>query len=73
MARFRFALILENDEPADPAFFSTLVPSWRVGDTFFAGRGLRCFRILDIERTVDTDSAETVDAVWIVEPVRLSP
>jgi hypothetical protein len=66
-AGFRFALMLENGEPAEPAVFPTIVPTWQVGDTFLAGRDLRCLRILGIEPEMD-EGAE-FDALWVVERV----
>jgi hypothetical protein len=41
---FRFALMLEDGDPADPAAFVTAVPNWRVGDEFMCGPELREFQ-----------------------------
>ena len=69
MVGFRFALVLENGEPADPAVFATIIPTWHVGDEFLAGSELQRFRILAINPVMDPDEApDTFNAVWIVEP-----
>jgi hypothetical protein len=69
VAGFRFLLVLPDGEPADPALFPTVIPTWRVGDEFPAGPKLQRFRILAIEPVRDPQTArETFDAVWIVEP-----
>jgi len=49
MAGFRYLLLLEDGEAADPAAFNTAVPVWREGDEFLAGSDLQRFRILGIE------------------------
>jgi hypothetical protein len=67
MSGFRFALVLENAEPADPAVFPTAVPPWREGDPFLAGSELQRFRIVKILPEWDEDAA--FQAVWVVEPV----
>jgi hypothetical protein len=64
---FRYALVLENGDPADPAVFSTIIPTWHVGDEFLAGIDLQRFRILAIEPEKDEDAP--FHAVWVVEPV----
>jgi hypothetical protein len=71
MAGYRFALLLENGEPADPPALSTRLSVWRGGDEFVAGAGLQRFRILAISQITDTagEAAEFFDAVWLVEPV----
>jgi hypothetical protein len=46
MSGFRYALVLEDGDPADPAVFSTIIPTWQEGDTFLAGAELIRFRIL---------------------------
>ena len=53
MAGYRFALLLENGEPADPAVFATIIPRWQQGDTFLAGAKLQRFRIVAIDATPD--------------------
>ena len=69
MAGFRYALVLESAEPADPGMFVTAAPDWRVGDEFLAS-SLQKFRIVAIEPTMDPDEArDTFKAVWVVEPV----
>jgi hypothetical protein len=68
VAGFRFALVLENGEPADPGVFPTIIPTWNVGDTFLAGSELQRFRIVAIETEYDEDAA----FVWVVEPVESS-
>jgi hypothetical protein len=45
---FRYALFLEDGEPADPAVFVTATPSWNEGDVFLPRGGER-FRIVAIE------------------------
>src|SRR5436190_22026736 len=67
MPGFRFALVLANGEPADPAVFATIIPRWQEGDTFLAGTDLQRFRIVAIAATLD--AAGTFSAVWVVEPV----
>jgi hypothetical protein len=42
----RSALVPEDGEPADPAAFNTIVPTWREGDEFVAGELLQRFRIV---------------------------
>jgi hypothetical protein len=67
MTGFRFALVLEHGEPADPAVFPTIIPTWHVGDEFLAGAELAKFRIVTIE-TEDDEDAE-FHVVWVLEPV----
>ena len=67
MAGFRFALMLETGEPADPAVFATIIPRWQEGDEFLAGVELQRFRILHIAPEFDEDAA--FDGCWLVEPV----
>jgi hypothetical protein len=38
---FRFFLVLEDGEPADPGMFVTAIPTWKPGDEFLAGSELR--------------------------------
>jgi hypothetical protein len=68
---FRFALVLENGERADPAVFPTTIPTWRVGDEFLAGAELQRFRIVAIQPGAGEDGE--FDAVWVVEPLSSSP
>jgi hypothetical protein len=63
---FRFALALADGEPADPAVFATIIPTWRVGDEFLAS-GLQRFRIVAI--TPQYDEGAAFHGVWVVEPV----
>jgi hypothetical protein len=49
VAGFRYALVLESAEPAGPAVFATIIPTWHVGDTFLAGADLARFRIVAIQ------------------------
>ena len=48
---FRFLLLLEDGDSADPAAFLTAIPTWREGDEFLAGVDLERFRILGSSRT----------------------
>lgn len=66
---FRFVLMLENGEPADPAAFLTAIPTWRVGDEFLAGSDLRKFRILHIEPELSEEASREFQAVWTVAAV----
>ena len=61
---FRYALYLEDGEPADPVAFVTATPQWREGDRFMP-RGGQPFRIVRIEPSLD--EAAMFDAVWVVE------
>jgi hypothetical protein len=67
---FRFLLMLENDEPYDPAVFVTVIPSWSVGDTFLITAHQR---LLILAQDFDL-SGELVgkgfNAVFTVEPVK---
>lgn len=45
---FRFLLVLEDGEPAEPAAFVTNSANWKVGDVFEASTGQR-FRIVAID------------------------
>lgn len=66
MPPYRFLLMLENGEAADPAAFVSDEPDWYVGDPFVAGG--RRFRILDIsDREIAEVTAHTFEAVWTVE------
>ncbi len=69
MSGFRFLLLLEDDEPADPAAFLTAIPTWKAGDEFLAGSDLRLFRILGIEPNLSELAGDDFHAVWTVEPV----
>ena len=53
---YRFLLVLPDGEPADPALFPTVIPTWRVGDEFIAGVELTKFRILAIEPVTDAET-----------------
>jgi hypothetical protein len=64
MPGFRYALVLEQGHPADPAVFVSAVLDWDVGDEFIAS-SLQRFRILEILPGID-EHAE-FNAVWIVE------
>jgi hypothetical protein len=58
---FRYALVLEDGEPADPAFFNTALDEWRAGDEFLAGAELARFRIAGIDPVLaDDDGANSV-------------
>ena len=56
VAGYRFLLVLPDGEPADPALFPTVIPTWRVGDEFIAGVELTKFRILAIEPVTDAET-----------------
>jgi hypothetical protein len=63
---YRFLLMLENGEAADPPAFISDEPDWNVGDTFVAGG--RRFRILKIsDREIAEVTAHIFDALWTVE------
>ena len=66
MNGYRFALMLENGEPANPAVFNTILAGWQEGDTFVAGADLQWFRIVAIDAS--TDENDTFHAIWVVEP-----
>jgi hypothetical protein len=68
---FRFALVLEDGEPADPPAFNTIIPTWREGDEFVAGVELQRFRIIGISPVTDPDDPAIgmFAAFWVVEPV----
>jgi hypothetical protein len=71
MADYRFALVLENGEPADPPALDTRFSVWREGDEFVAGAELQGFRILAISQLTGErgEAAECFDAVWSVTPL----
>jgi hypothetical protein len=71
MADYRFALVLENGEPADPPALNTRFSIWREGDEFVAGAELQRFRILGISRVTDEpdEATEFYDAFWSVKPL----
>jgi hypothetical protein len=52
---FRFLLVLEDGEAADPPAYLTAIPSWREGDEFLAGSELRKFRIVAIDEPPSDD------------------
>jgi hypothetical protein len=71
MADYRYALVLENGEPADPPALNTRFSVWREGDEFVAGAELQRFRILGISQRTDKhgEVAECFDACWSVKPL----
>jgi hypothetical protein len=71
MADYRFALLLENGEPADPPALNTRFSIWRTGDEFVAGAELQRFRILRINQVTNGhgEATEFYDAFWSVKPV----
>ena len=62
---FRYVLILDDGEPADPAVFVIAAPDWDEGDVFLPRGGER-FRILAIEPTMDDELP--FHGTWTVEP-----
>ena len=70
MVGFRYLLLLEDGEPAEPAAFVVNEPPghWNVGEVFFTGAG-HFFRILAMDGppTGDVPEAEAWDGVWTVE------
>jgi hypothetical protein len=62
---FRYLLVLEDGEPADPAAFNTAIPTWSPGDEFLAFGDLREMRIVAI---VDEDPPPRFDGIWVVAP-----
>jgi hypothetical protein len=67
---YRYALVLQSGEPADPAIFATAVPDWRAGDEFVVGAEAHRFRIVTIDPVIDLDEErDAVNGVWVVEPV----
>jgi hypothetical protein len=72
---YRFGLVFEDGEAADPPAFNTLVPGWRVGSEFLAGVRLKRFRIVGISAVTDKadPASEWFDAFWVVEPAGGSP
>ena len=69
---YRYLILLENGEPANPAGFVVGEPPgrWNVGEVFFTGSGA-FFRILAMNGPPEGDvpEAEAWDGVWTVEPV----
>ena len=63
---FRYLLLLENGEPADPAVFVTASPQWEEGDPFQAGDGSR-WRIVRIAPELVGNAP--FDGAWVVEPL----
>ena len=47
--------------------FPTVIPTWRVGDTFQAGENLTRLQIL--ARATEDDEGPAFDGYWLVEPV----
>jgi hypothetical protein len=72
---FRYPLLLEDGEPADPAGFVVGEPPgrWKVGDVFFTDSG-RWFRVLEKHGPPEGEvpEVEAWDGVWTVEPVQVS-
>jgi hypothetical protein len=71
MAGYRFALVLENGEPADPPALNTRFSIWRTGDEFVAGAELQRSRILGISQATEKhgEATEWFDACWSVKPL----
>jgi hypothetical protein len=63
---FRFVLMLEDGEPADPAVFLTGTRDWHEGDVFMPRGGER-FRIVRIEPAMYDEAP--FHATWTVESV----
>jgi hypothetical protein len=53
---FRYRLILENGEPADPPTIEAAVPNWAPGDTIPLGPG-KSLWVTDIRASDDPDEA----------------
>jgi hypothetical protein len=66
---FRYLLVLEDGQAADPTAFVTTIRSWEPGDEFLAGSDLRKFRIVAINTE---DPPEEFNGVFIVESVESS-
>jgi hypothetical protein len=64
--------MLKDGEPADPAVFPTIVPTWRVGDEFLAGAELQRFRIVKITDEWDED-AEFARCGWSSRSIESTP
>ncbi len=62
---FRYLLVLEDGETADPAIFVTATPEWGIGGTFITSDGSRR-RILGF---VPETEVQPLDRVWQVEAV----
>jgi hypothetical protein len=63
---FRFVLLLEDGEPADPPVFLTATRDWHEGDVFMP-RGGESFRIVRIEPAMYDEAP--FHAKWTVEPL----
>ena len=66
MTGFRYALVLEDGEPADPAVFATIFPRWQEGVTFLAGTDLHCFRILEIAPGFTLDDVQSITGAKVL-------
>jgi hypothetical protein len=60
---FRFLLVFEDGEPADPPAFLTALPNWKTGDEFLAGPDLVKYRIVAI---ADDDPPAGFAAIFVV-------
>jgi hypothetical protein len=69
VTNFRFALVHEDGEPANPPAFNTVIPTWREGDEFLAGENLQRFRIAGISPVTGArdPAAGVFDAFWLVD------
>ena len=45
---FRYLIVLEDGEAADPPAVLTAIPTWKPGDEFLGGSDLQTFRIVAI-------------------------
>jgi hypothetical protein len=63
---FRYLLVLEDGQAADPAAFVTTIRSWEPGDEFRAGSDLRRFRIVAVNTE---EPPEEFNGVFVVELV----
>jgi hypothetical protein len=63
---FRYLLVLEDGQAADPSAFVTTIRSWEPGDEFRAGSDLRKFRIVAINTE---DPPEEFNGMFVVELV----
>jgi hypothetical protein len=63
---FRYLLVLEDGEAADPPAFLTAIPEWKPGDEFLGGSDLQKFRIVAVNTE---DPPETFNGVFVDEPV----
>jgi hypothetical protein len=63
----RYQLVFQDGSPADPGYFATALPSWRVGDRLATGTGPR-YRIVAIG-PVEEELGDKYAARWTVEPL----